>query len=70
MHRITCFDSVGLFDEALNSLEDWDLWMRMSRIFQFAHIPLVTCSFSWRQDGSTMTSGQQQKMKDAGGHRV
>ncbi len=65
MHRRSCLDNVGLFDETLQSLEDWDLWMRMSRIFQFAHIPLVTCSVSWRQDGSTMTSGQQQKMKEA-----
>jgi len=65
MHRRSCLDTVGLFDETLQSLEDWDLWMRMSRIFQFAHIPLVTCSVSWRQDGSTMTSGQQQKMKEA-----
>ena len=65
MHRRTCLDTVGSFDETLQSLEDWDLWMRMSRIFQFAHIPLVTCSVSWRQDGSTMTSGRQQEMREA-----
>jgi len=65
MHRRTCLDTVGFFDETLRSLEDWDLWMRMSRNFHFAHIPLVTCSVSWREDGSTMTSGRQQEMREA-----
>jgi GT2 family glycosyltransferase/Flp pilus assembly protein TadD len=65
MHRKSCVESVGLFDETLQSHEDWDLWMRMSRRFRFAHIPVVTCSFSWRQDGSTMTSGGPQKMHES-----
>ena len=62
MHEKSCFDRVGVFDETLASHEDWDLWMRMSREFKFLHIPKVTCAFSWREDGSTMTSGQKQNM--------
>ena len=62
MHEKSCLDRVGTFDEMLASHEDWDLWMRMSREFKFARISKVTCAFSWREDGSTMTSGQKQKM--------
>ncbi|HOD35758.1 MAG TPA: glycosyltransferase [Syntrophales bacterium] len=65
MHEKSCLGEVGLFDETLKSLEDWDLWMRMSRKFKFAHIPKVTCAFTWRQDGSTMTTGQSGEMAQA-----
>jgi GT2 family glycosyltransferase/thioredoxin-like negative regulator of GroEL len=58
MHERSCIDQVGSFDEELTTHEDWDMWIRMSREFQFAHIKKVTCEFSWRQDGSTMTSSR------------
>lgn len=54
-HEKSCIDHVGLFDETLGAHEDWDLWMRMSRKFKFAHIKKITCEFSWRPDNSTMT---------------
>jgi len=56
MHEKGCLDEVGSFDENLLTFEDWDLWIRMSRKFEFAHIKKVTCEFSWRQDGTTKTS--------------
>lgn len=58
VHERTCLDEVGLFDERLTTLEDWDLWIRLSRKYEFAHIPQVTCEFAWRHDGSTMTSSR------------
>jgi glycosyltransferase involved in cell wall biosynthesis len=33
-----CFDKVGLFDEAIRSFEDWDMWIRISRHYQFKYI--------------------------------
>jgi glycosyltransferase involved in cell wall biosynthesis len=57
MHEKSCLEQTGLFDESLTSHEDWDLWIRCSRRFRFLHVPRVTCEFSWRTDGSTMTSG-------------
>ena len=57
MHEKACLEETGHFDETLTSHEDWDLWIRMSRKFDFAHIKKVTCEFSWRTDGTTMTSG-------------
>jgi glycosyltransferase involved in cell wall biosynthesis/SAM-dependent methyltransferase len=56
MHQKSCFEHIGMFDEALSSHEDWDLWIRLSREFNFLHLKEITCEFSWRVDGSTMTS--------------
>jgi GT2 family glycosyltransferase/Flp pilus assembly protein TadD len=56
MHEKSCLEKSGLFDETLTSHEDWDLWIRLSLHYPFFHIKRVTCEFSWRQDGSTMTS--------------
>ncbi len=59
MHRKSCFDRIDKFDENLTRLEDWDLWIRMSRFYRFNHISKITCEFRWRDDGSTMTTGSQ-----------
>jgi glycosyltransferase involved in cell wall biosynthesis/2-polyprenyl-3-methyl-5-hydroxy-6-metoxy-1,4-benzoquinol methylase len=56
MHEKSCLDKTGLFDESLKVFEDWDLWIRISRIFKLIHIKKVTAEFKWRMDGSTMTS--------------
>jgi glycosyltransferase involved in cell wall biosynthesis len=42
--RRACFDKVGLFDEELRSVEDWEMWVRVSRHFEFDYVPepLVT----------------------------
>jgi glycosyltransferase involved in cell wall biosynthesis len=56
LHDRSCLDAVGAFDESLKRLEDWDLWIRMSRKFPFLHIRKITCEFSWRGDGTSMTS--------------
>jgi len=56
LHEKTCLDECGNFDESLTSHEDWDLWIRMSRIVEFIHIKKVTAEYSWRVDGTSMTS--------------
>ena len=56
MHERSCFDVVGLFDESLPALEDWDMWIKLSRVYDFLHIKKVTCAFTWRSDGSTLSS--------------
>jgi len=61
MHDKSCLDDIGLFDETLNSHEDWDLWIRMSRKFKFAHIKKLTCEFRWRDDGTTMTDEKREE---------
>lgn len=56
MHEKSCLDEIGYFDESLPTHEDWDLWIRMSRKFEFFHIKKVTAEVTWRTDGTTMTS--------------
>jgi GT2 family glycosyltransferase len=58
MHERACLDQAGLFDESLTTHEDWDLWIRLSLHDNFAHIKKVTCEYSWRDDGSTMSSSK------------
>ncbi|MDP9131762.1 MAG: glycosyltransferase, partial [Nitrospirota bacterium] len=59
MHRRSCLDDVGLFDESLFVHEDWDLWIRLATRYPFAHIAQTTAEFTWRSDGSSMTSRDQ-----------
>ncbi len=61
VHARSCIDTVGFFDESLKRLEDWDLWIRMSRKYRFEHIRKITCEFSWREDGSSMSSARDQE---------
>ncbi|MCC6141056.1 MAG: glycosyltransferase [Nitrospira sp.] len=56
MHARTCLDDVGGFDESLFVHEDWDLWIRMATRYPFVHIPKTTAEFTWRGDGSSMSS--------------
>lgn len=58
MHEKSCIDDAGPFDESLTTLEDWELWMRMSRKYEFVHIPEATSEVTWRTDGTTMTSSR------------
>lgn len=37
--RRSCFDRVGLFDEYLPRLQDWDLWLRLAPLYKFSWIP-------------------------------
>lgn len=55
MHERSCLDEVGFFDEALKTHEDWELWVRMSRRFGFAHIKKVTGEFRRMRDGVSTT---------------
>jgi glycosyltransferase involved in cell wall biosynthesis len=61
-HLKSCLDEVGTFDESLSTHEDWDLWIRMGKKFEFTHLSKVTCEFAWRDDQTTTTSRQQEEM--------
>ena len=56
MHHRSCLERTGLFDETLKAHEDWDLWIRMSREHDFAHIKKLTCEYTRRDDGSNITT--------------
>ncbi len=59
MHEKSCIDNVGFFDETLTTLEDWELWIRMSRKYEFAHVHQVTSEVTWRTDGTTISSSRR-----------
>lgn len=60
MHERSCIAEVGTFDEALFAHEDWDLWIRMATKFPFMHVKRTTGEFTWRTDGSSMTSATRE----------
>jgi len=60
MHERACLEKVGLFDETLFAHEDWDLWIRLAIRYPFLHIKHTTAEFSWRTDGSSMTSSARE----------
>jgi len=59
LHEKSCLEATGGFDVQLGTHEDWDLWIRLSRHFDFAHLKKVTCEFRARDDGSSTTSSSQ-----------
>jgi len=36
--RRECFEKVGDFDETLSSCQDWDMWLRIARYFEFDYV--------------------------------
>jgi GT2 family glycosyltransferase/glycosyltransferase involved in cell wall biosynthesis/2-polyprenyl-3-methyl-5-hydroxy-6-metoxy-1,4-benzoquinol methylase/Flp pilus assembly protein TadD len=56
MHERAVLDEVGGFDESLFVHEDWDLWIRMATRYPFKHLAVTTAEFTWRTDGSSMSS--------------
>lgn len=44
------FDAVGLFNEALPTTQDYDLWHRMIRRYRFRHIPEVLIESRWHDE--------------------
>ena len=72
VHERACADAVAgvggaLFDETLPVLEDWDSAIRLSRRFAFVHVPRVTCRFTVRTDGSSVTHPTLARVR---GHRA
>jgi hypothetical protein len=59
MHHRDCWEAVGGFDESLRVLEDWDFWVRVSRRWDFLHVPIVTAEVRVRADGGNMSAERQ-----------
>lgn len=49
--RRECFEKVGLFDENLPCLLDWDLWLRISKEFRFAAVDRALAYVYFTPDG-------------------
>ncbi len=60
MHYRDILDEIGVFDETLTTHVDWDLWIRISRKYPFYHLKNITCAFTWRVDGSSLSSSMRE----------
>jgi glycosyltransferase involved in cell wall biosynthesis len=49
LHRAEAARDVGGFDPCLRAYEDWDLWLRMSRVHVLRHLPGVVGRHHWHE---------------------
>jgi glycosyltransferase involved in cell wall biosynthesis len=45
MVRRELFDQVGSFDETLSACEDWDMWIRIAQVSEFAYVDRVLAKY-------------------------
>ena len=60
--RKSCLDLVGLFDENLQGLADWELWLRICRDYRFIGIPDVLIKY--RIHAAGLSSNVQHMTED------
>jgi len=51
--RRECLDQVGLYDEAFQVNEDWELWLRVARLYRFAFVDDVLAIRRWHENNVT-----------------
>lgn len=44
-----CFKKVGVFDQTLSACEDWDMWLRISKVFQVDFVPRFLVNITQHQ---------------------
>ena len=53
----SCFDRVGVFNEALKTTQDYDLWVRLAKHFDFIHVPEVLIQSRQHAEQGCLTLG-------------
>src|SRR5690606_7506934 len=53
-------DEAGGFDEELQLLEDWDLWLRFAARTDFLYVPKTTCLYRVPAEASASAARAQQ----------
>jgi glycosyltransferase involved in cell wall biosynthesis len=56
--RRSCIEQIGHFDEAL-AYEDWDMWLRIARKFEFLYQPIITVLYRVHKSSATSTRLKQ-----------
>jgi len=57
--RRTCFEQVGLFDEALSRQQDWEMWLRISHQFEFKLDPKPLVMKSMDHDEVSISADEE-----------
>ena len=63
--RRSCFERVGVFDES-KFAEDWDMWLRLSRIYDFVYVPEVCAKY--RKVQTSICNAQLDRLLDDENH--
>ena len=58
MVRARCYEVVGRYDETL-AYEDWDMWLRIAREFEFAYLPRVVALYRKHSRSLSNTLGSR-----------
>jgi glycosyltransferase involved in cell wall biosynthesis len=56
LHRRSCIDEIGGFDETFATHEDWDMWVRLFHQFPYRHVGQTTCEYRVQQNGGSLTN--------------
>jgi len=70
MHEKSCLEGGIRFDPTLLSHEDWDLWIRLARKYDFQHIKKATVEYRHRKEGFTQLSNSTNPMFSRSGRMV
>lgn len=62
--RRSCFGKVGLFDEALNGAEDWEMWIRIARHYQILFYDGVLAKYRFHLSNYTGTRANVKHILD------
>lgn len=60
LHHRNLIDKVGSFDTTLATHEDWEYWIRLASVTDFTHVNEVTCAYSWRSNGGSLTAEKRE----------
>lgn len=69
VHRLV-FEKIGLFDETIRGMEDYEFWLRASTQFAFCHIPFALFCYREHGDNKSLTTDrskwteEENKMKE------
>ncbi len=59
--RRAAFAAAGAFDERLDALEDWDLWLRLALVAEARYTPRVLATYRVRKGGMSQDRGRMDR---------
>ena len=62
--RRQCFEKIGLFDKSLEFAEDYDMWLRISKEFQFEYINELLIKYILHDDKQSLTHNYETVIRD------
>lgn len=57
--RAKCFDRVGKFDTDFESCQDWDMWLRIAKLYDISYVPKILAVSFWDEDNRISSDCQR-----------